>query len=358
MPLTNAIRLSANAALADPSIGDLYIPIFGGEVLTRYGEYLGIANMVRRRVTIPGSNSAKFPRLGGIGAERHAANTQLLGLQTESTELEITCDDRPIVSHFVIDDIDEMLMHYETRSVWSKEMGEALAEAKDQLALRLIINASRETPTTMYGGAESSFPGGGLAGDGVASTGSLQASNAVPTSDQIGAFLVLLDAIVVRWDQVRVPYNDRNVIMQVPAWHGLRTWGSPRSAADMAAGHTPLFLSTDGTYGASANQQQFPSQSPNFMEAIDYLGLKLWRTNLPVMGEDLSLDDEAKYRGDFLTTRAVAFQADAVGTVEKMAIKSETDRQVDYQNWLFVTSMLGGGGTIRPECAIEITDSD
>ena len=132
--------------------------------------------MVRKR-TISSGNTATFPRLGGIGAERHAVGTQLLGLDAEATELSIAVDDRPLVSHFRIDDVDAMLSHFETRSHWANETGQALSEAQDQYTLRLLINASRETPTTLYGGANSSFPGGGIDGAGTAEVQTLWFSN-------------------------------------------------------------------------------------------------------------------------------------------------------------------------------------
>ena len=357
--MTNAIRYSSNAALASPSVGDLYLPVFGGQVLTRYAEYLGITAMVRKQ-QITSGNTARFPRLGGIGAERHAANTQLLGLDAESTDVAITLDDRPLVSHFVIDDIDAMLTYFETRSVWARETGQALAEAQDQYTLRLLINASRETPTTLYGGASSQFPGGGIDGAGGALDVSLQAAGARPTDDQIGTFLDALDQIQERWDTVRVPFMDRNVMVDVPMWHGIRQFGSPRSSADLDAGRVPLFIASDGTYGAGANMQQFMSQSPDFQTSITYNGMQIWRSNIAssVFGNDLSTDDEAKYQGDFSATRGIAWQADAVAVVEKMAITTETARQVDFQNDLFVSKMLTGGGTLRAEAAIEITDSD
>lgn len=363
MTMTNALRFTQNAALASPSVGDLYLPVFGGQVLTRYSEYLGITAMVRKQ-QIQSGNTATFPRLGGIGAERHAANTQLLGLSAESTELSIGLDDRPLVSHFVIDDVDEMLSHFETRSHWARETGQALAEAQDQYTLRLLINASRETPTTLYGGANSAFPGGGIDGTGAdldLAFSAAVASSATgrPDNDDIGLLLDAIDQIQERWDDVRVPFGERNMIVAVPMWHGIRQFGSPRSATDLNNGMTPLFMANDGTYGASANQQQFPSQSPDFAQSIDYNGVKIWRSNIAgnqVFGQNLTDDDEARYQGDFSTVRAVCWQSDAAAVVEKMAITTETDRQVDYQNWLFVSKMLTGGGTLRPECAVVISD--
>jgi hypothetical protein len=253
-----------------------------------------------------------------------------------------------------------MLTYFETRSTWARETGQALAESQDQYTLRLLVNASRETPTTLYGGSSSSFPGGGFNGNGGSLALSLQAAGARPTDDQVGTFLDGIDQIQERWDGLRVPFNDRNVMLEVPHWHGIRQFGSPRSAADLGAGYTPLFIASDGTYGAGANMQQFQSQGPDFQQSIVYNGMSMWRSNIAsqVFGQDLTDDDEARYNGNFATTRAVAWQADACAVVEKMAITTETARQVDYQNWLFVSKMLTGGGTLRAECAVEITDSD
>ena len=357
MSVSNPIRFTSNAALAAPAVGDLYLDVFGGQVLTRYAEYLGITAMVRKTQIMSG-NTAVFPRLGGIGAERHAVGTKLLGLDAEATELSMTLDDRPLISSFRIDDVDAMLSHFETRSHWANETGQALAEAQDQYSLRLLINGSRETPTTLYGGSASNFPGGGLDGAGTALDISLWAAGARPTDDQVGTFLDGLDQIVERWDQVRVPFMDRSVITEVPAWHGIRQFGSPRSAADLANRHGPLFMANDGTFGAQVNPGQFQSQSPDFQQSLQFNGMNIWRTNIPVFGVDLSADDEAKYQGDFSTTRAMAWQADGIAVVQKMAISSEMDRDISRQDSLFLSKMLSGGGTLRAEANIEITDSD
>ena len=105
---SNPIRFGSNSALASPAYDDLYLPVFGGEVLMRFNEYLGVTARVKRTV-IPTGNTARFPRLGGIGAERHGVGTKLLGLDSEQTEVTITLDERPLVSHFRLDDIEREL---------------------------------------------------------------------------------------------------------------------------------------------------------------------------------------------------------------------------------------------------------
>jgi hypothetical protein len=357
MTVSNPIRFGSNSALAAPTYDDLYLPIFGGEVLTRFNEYLSASASVKRQTIMTG-NTAVFPRLGGIGAERHAVGSKLLGLPGQQSEITITLDERPLVSHFRLDDIDRAMSHFEIRSEMAAQAAQALAESQDRYTLRLLINASRKTPTALYGGSASTFPGGGIDGAGTALSLSLQAAGARPTDDQIGTFLDGLDQIVERWDQLRVPFQGRKAFVDVPHWHGIRQFGSPRSASDLDAGRRPLFLANDGVYGSGAGQEQFRNAVRDFNAAIDYNDIMITRTNLMPNGSDLSDDDEAKYQGNFTATRAIVFQQEAVALAVKMGVMTEAERDVSRQDWLFVAKMLSGGGTLRAECAVEITDSD
>ena len=356
--VSNPIRFGSNSALAAPAYDDLYLPVYGGEVLTRYNEYLGATQGVKRKNIMTG-NTARFPRLGGIGAERHAIGTKLLGLDSQQTEVTITLDERPLVSHFRLDDIDEAMSHFQNRAEIAMQAGQALAEAQDRYTLRLLIKASRATAASTYGGTASTFPGGGIDGAGTAKAVDMQNSaGASPTDDQIGNFLGALDDSIVRFDQLRVPFGMRQCYVDVAFWHGLRQFGSPRSAADLNNGRRPLFMDREGFYGPPAGAEQFGAGAvPPFASALPYNGIMINRTNLLPNGQDLSTDDEAKYQGDFTATRAIVCQQDAVAIVSKMDIQTESERDVSRQDFLFVTKMLSGGGTLRPEAAIEIIDN-
>lgn len=301
MSVSNPIRLGADSKLVSPSFDDLLLPVFGGEVLMRYNESIVATNMVRRR-NITSGNTARFPRLGGIGAERHAVGSKLLGLDAERTEITIGLDERPLVSHFRTDDIDEMLSHFESRSEMSAQSGEALGEAQERFTLRLLINAAKTAapPNT-------NFPGGGVAQDGAASTNAALPATATGVYDEgaIGAILNWLDTVALNWDRNRIPFPIRNVMIDVGAWHSMKNFGSPRSTADLNAGRTPLFQAADGTYGNNANPGQFIAQMPDFNTPLQYNGFNIWRTNLHPFGQDLTTDDEVKYQGDFTKSRAI-----------------------------------------------------
>jgi hypothetical protein len=357
--VSNTLVFGRNEALAAPAYDDLYLPVFGGEVLKRYDEYITATRHVAQR-TITSGNTARFPRLGGIGAERHARGTKLLGLDAEQTEIEITLDQRPLVSHFRLDDIDQAMAHFEVRSEMARQAGEALAEAQDRYTLRLLVNASRETETTMYGGTASVFPGGGYDLAGTAYTSSSFRTTIPEAIDEadIAAHLTALDAISIKFDERRVPFANRNLVLDVKMWHSLKNWGSPRSATDLNNARTPLFMASDGTYGsAQGGPGQFESQIPDFNRPLVFDGYSIWRSNLTPIGQNLSSDDEAKYQGDFSATRGVVYQGDAVGVVTLLNIMTEAERDVSRQDFLFVTKMLSGGGTVRPENVIELAYS-
>ncbi len=353
MTVSNPIRLGADSKLASPSFDDLLLPVFGGEVLMRYNEAIVATNMVRRR-NITSGNTARFPRLGGISAERHSVGSKLLGLDSERTEIVITLDERPLVSHFRTDDIDEMLSHFESRSEMSAQSGEALAEAQERFTMRLLINAA-----TTAAPPNTNFPGGGQLQTGAPATDS--DLPATPTGAYgeagVGAILNWMDDVAVAWDINRIPFPVRNVMIVPTAWHEMKNFGSPRSATDLNNGRTPLFQAADGTYGSNANPGQFITQMPDFNTPLQYNGFNIWRSNLTPFGQDLSQDDEVKYQGDFSLNRALAWQQDAIGILTLMDVMTESERDVSRQDFLFVTKMLSGGGTLRPEAADVLNDA-
>ncbi len=352
--VSNSLVFGRNEALASPAYDDLYLDVFGGEVLKRYDEYITATRHVGRR-NITSGNTAKFPRLGGIGAERHARGTKLLGLDAEQTEITLTLDERPLVSHFRIDDIDEAMAQFEVRSEMARQAGEALAEAQDRYTLRLLVNASRKTATAMYGGSASVFPGGGYDLAGTAYT-SASFRTAIPEAideADIGAHLTALDAISIKFDERRVPFQNRNLVLDVKMWHALKNWGSPRTAADLNNGQRGMFMSQEGPYGQNPNPGQFESAIPDFNTPLVFDGYSIWRSNLTPIGQNLAADDETKYQGDFTDTRGVCYQGEAVAIVTLLNIMTEAERDVSRQDFLFVAKMLSGGGTVRPENVIE-----
>ena len=339
----NPIRLGANAMLANPTPSDLWLPVFGGEILTWFEE-LNISSMFVRVKTIMSGSTADFPLLHQFEAERHAIGTELLGQDMPRGVRRIELDDRPLAAPYEVDSIDRMLAHFDDRQELAQAAGRALARQMDRFNFRLLLNASRTRAD-----GNSPFPGGGIDLDGTAVTSSDFPSTAAGDWDRDGiiAFLAALETIAIFWAEHDYPENDRNVAGPFKLWFKLRNLGMPRAGDDITLRDWSMGTNQIVT---GAPQYSAPQIRTN---ALSFNGLPIWGTN-HLASTDLSADDEAKYQGNFTATRAVMGQKEAVGHLTLMDVVTESDRDVRRGVDFFVTKVLTGGGTLRPEVSVEL----
>lgn len=341
----NPIRLGANSMLVNPTPSDLWLPVFGGEVLTWFEE-LNISSMFVRTKTIMSGSTTEFPLLHQFEAERHAIGTELLGQDMPRGVRRIELDDRPLAVPYEVDDIDRMLAHFDDRQELAQAAGRALARQMDKFNFRLLINASRTRAD-----GNSPFPGGGYDRDGTAYTSSAFPTTATGDWDRaaVVAFLVGLEAIQIYWAEHDIPENDRNVAVPFKLWFKLKNLGLPRADTEVP-GATMFF-------GNSPVNPSIPmSQGISRMAPLSFNGLPIWGTNHLPNGQNITID-EAKYQGDFTNTRAVMGQKEAVGHLTLLDVVTETERTVRKGVDFFVTKVLTGGGTLRPEASVEIAYS-
>ncbi len=340
----NPVRLGANAMLAAPTPSDLWLPVFGGEVLTWFEE-LNISSMFVRKKTIMSGSTTEFPLLHQFQAERHAIGTEMLGQDMPRGIRTLSLDDRPLVVPYEVDDIDRMLAHFDDRSEMAQEAGRALANKMDKFNFRLLLNAAR----TSKDAAGSPFPGGGIDQDGLAVTSASFPAAAGGTWNRAAviAFLEALEEIEIEWAERDYPEEGRNVAGPFKLWWALRNLGMPR-AGDVAGERDW----TAHESGIVAGAPQY-SQTQRRGNALSFNGLPIWGTNHLPNGQNITTD-EAKYQGDFTKTRAVMGQQQAVGHLTLLDVVTETDRDVRRGVDFFVTKVLTGGGTLRPEVSVEL----
>ena len=336
--------ISSDTALASPALGDLWLPVFGGEILSRFNEYLTMADKVRGAVISTG-NTANFPSLGQLESETHNRGDMLLGMDSSQTERVLTLESRPVVSHFETDDMEKMLTYFGGRMELATEVGRALARQWDTKVSYMIHAAAVEAAPAADAG---NFPGGGLTG-----TGDSIVDAATATNDEAGA-LAMLDAAqqaAVRWDEVYVPLEDRYMAVVPAMWYALKNLGVPSATAFNSKAYfgDKNFASTDG--------QIDPSVATGAQTAsTDYLihnGIKIFRS-ISIPSTNISSGVDAKYFDDYSDTTGLLFQRQAVGAVTKMGIATETYRDVRRQSDFFVGKVFTGGGTLRPQCAIRV----
>lgn len=343
--------ISSNSNTDTPALGDLWLPVFSGEILSRFNEYLTMSDKVRT-ATISEGTTATFPSLGKLDSEIHNRGDVMLGMASEQTERRITLEDRPVVSHFETDDIEKMLTYYEGRMELATEVGRALARQWDAKVARMLVQASIE-PEGVSGGAEGTFPGGGTGGD-----GEQIVDAATGTANEAGALAILAacETAAVRFDTLYIPLEDRFCAVEPAMWYALKNLGVPSSGSQDSKAYFG-----DSRFASTAGQINPAMATGASTAATDYLmhnGIKIFRSiNLPKTNESGNTDIDAKYRANYNNTTGVIFQRQAVAAVTKMGVATESFRDVRRQSDFFVGKVFTGGGTLRPQCAISIASA-
>ena len=115
----------------------LFLKIFSGEVLTSFKRTCVFGDFVMKR-TIQSGRSAQFPVTGRFTANSFAPG-QFIASQEgmQQNEVVIRIDDY-LTANCDIFSLDEAKTHFDQRSIFSSELGEALARAMDERIARLI----------------------------------------------------------------------------------------------------------------------------------------------------------------------------------------------------------------------------
>jgi hypothetical protein len=294
----------------------LFLKVFSGEVMSTFNALTVMKEKTRIRA-INNGKSAQFPAIGKTVAEYHTAGAEILGNNIEHGEKVITIDDLLIANTFIAN-IDEAKNHYDVRSEYSKQMGQALAQTYDRNLLSMAIKAARD-PSGL---------GAGVAGQGNAASENL-GSTTPATADIVTA---MYDAAATL-DAANVPETDRYVIVNPATYYALvqndklinRDFGQNGSYSD-------------GTIMRVAGMQIVKSNNL----AVDHTTAAAYP------------DFNSKYAVDATDTTALVIQQQALGTVQLMDMATEMEYDIRRQGTLAVSKMAVGHGVLRPECIIEL----
>jgi hypothetical protein len=289
----------------------LFLKVFAGEVLTAFEETNVMKNLHLMR-TITHGKSAQFPATWKADAVYHTPGNRLLGTQKiKHAERIINIDDL-LVSDVFIANIDEAKNHYDVRSIYSSELGHALARKFDKQCLQVVILAARNAATI------SGANGGSV----------ITHANYATDGEKLAEGIFKAAQIL---DEKDVPENDRYVIVRPEQYYLLaqttkvlnRDWGGSGVYADGTV------LKVAGVHIVKSNNV------PNSVVASEP------GTN-------------NTYDGDFTKTVGVVFHKSAMGTVKLMDLAVESEYMIDLQGTLMVAKYAMGHGILRPEAAVEI----
>lgn len=286
----------------------LFLKVFSGEVLSSFNAATVMADKTRVR-NITSGKSAQFPAIGRITASYHTPGAEITGKTIEHGEKIVTIDDMLISDSFIAN-IDEAKNHYEVRSEYSTQMGQALAQTFDRNLLSLAIKTARA----------------GEAGA-VASQGAAVSTNLGSVTPTIQTIVDALYAEAAAMDDLFLPAADRFVIVSPTTYYGL-VQNDKLIDRDFGNGNGSY---AEGTIMKVAGMSVVKS------------------SNLAVNHIANTVDFGTKYQVNASDTAALVFQRGALATVKLMEMASESEYDIRRQGTLMVSKMAVGHGAVNPQ---------
>ena len=294
----------------------LFLKVFSGEVLATFQRENQMLNMTSVR-QISSGKSALFPVIGTTSSGYHTPGNEITGSSIKHAEKTINIDDLLISSAF-LSNLDEAKNHYDVRSIYTAEMGRALANTVDQNLLQLAVLGARGSATITGGN------GGKVVTDADADTNA---------DSLIASIFECAQAL----DEKDVPSTDRFCIVKPAVYYKLVQ--NDKILNRDFGGQNGVF--SDGT-------------------VIKVAGINIVKANTAVnafANVSQVTGTNNTYHGNFSTTVATVFHKSAIGTVKLMDLGMESEYDIRRQGNLMVAKMALGHGILRPESACEIKKS-
>ncbi len=294
----------------------LFLKVFSGEVLSSFEQATVTADkhMVR---TIANGKSAQFPVMGRSSASYHTPGNEITGTALNHAEKIITINDLLISNHFIAN-IQEAKNHYDVRSVYSSEMGRALAFQMDKHVLQTMVQAAAASANV----GDSGYAAGTIITDADADTSATSLISSIFTAAE-------------NLDDAYVPSEGRFCFLK-PAQYYLLANATNAVNVDFS-GRGSI---ADGTIPQLA-------------------GINLIKTShLPTANVTGTGVDAGGAGGaqvvDASNTVAIITHTSAVRTVKLMDLAVESEYDIRRQGTLMVAKYAMGHGVLRPEAAVQI----
>ncbi len=324
---------------------NLFLKQFSGEVLTAFQEK-NVAMPLHRVRTISNGKSAQFPSIGTTTAAYHSAGEVIYGGAVPAKEITVTVDDLLVSSAF-IPKIDEAMNHYDVRSIYSSELGNALANAADKNIFSTIYRATLAGTNT--GDLESQWTNADFAGlsDTNSSVGGVDGQagridmnvtddegSASPSAEQIVNGII---NSLMQFDKHDVG-GEKSVVLDAQTYYTLMG-GDSRAINRDFGGAGGIVAGTVPSIG----------------------GAKIYMSNnLPDASQGTTPSGESQRPTDIYTgasnsnLKGMVFTKDAAATVKLLDLGVESEYQIDRQGTLMVAKYAMGHNVLRHKSAIAL----
>ena len=288
-----------------------FLKVFAGEVITAFETANSTLDKHLVR-TISNGKSAQFPIVGKASASYHTAGNEITGGSINHNERTISIENLLIAPVFIAK-IDEAMSHYDVRSIYSKELGRALANQMDKHVYQNLILNSRASAASPQAAGQ-------------------QITDADFATSASSAAATIFSA-AQKLDEADVPAEDRYCAVSPAVYYNLiqgttvinRDWGGSGSYSDG--------------------------------KVLKVAGINIIPTNnLPStnINSGVGQGSSTNFAGDFSNTVGCVWQKNAVGTVKLMDLSTEMDYQIQRQGTLVVAKYAMGHAPLNPICSIEI----
>ena len=359
----------------------LFLKVFSGEIITTF-EKNNVMMPLHRVRTIQSGKSAQFPVTGVAAAGYHTPGESILSQGTTGTtgygnttsasntagnmtvafegnagisskylskfkhnEKVIFIDDVLLSSAFVAD-IDEMKNHYDVRSIYSTEIGRALAYAADKNLIRTVIGGARNLQPRFSTSAYADEATKIAAKDPYAGERVRVGDSATTTT---GALIDAFFAAATKMDEKNVPNEGRYAILPPAEYYKLVNGDSDAINRDyndnngsVASG---MVMSVAGIQIKKSNHLPTANESGGSDDALHgAAGIK----------NDIFGANTGYSGANFTSTRGIIFHGEGVGTVKLMDLSLETDYITERLGTLLLAKYAMGHGVLRDECCFEL----
>lgn len=319
----------------------LFLRVFSGETLTAFKRACVFKDLTMSK-TIQSGRSAQFPIFGRALSRYHVPGQMVVGQgNLGQNEVIINIDDL-VIADASIYDLDEAKAHFDSRQIYSVELGEALARRYDRRVARVAVMAARQTVSDLT----ANLPVG-LTPDQQPRTGArIDLASASPTSNALVSAVFACAQVL---DEKDVPKNDRFLVCRPAEYYSLiqsdravnQDWnqgGAPGSYREAQLTRLAGFTVLQSNHIAQGNVTAEPGEQ----------GFVWNGTTIPLSSVDMT------------RTRMIAFQRSALGAVNLRGLSMQmtgNDYNAMYQATLMVGKYASGFGYIRPEATVEVWNS-
>lgn len=328
-------RLGSNNLNADQTAQ--FMILFGNLVLREF-ERKNVMMSRHDVKTLTTGIAHKFDRIGRATASYHTPGVNIFdsgsGMTSQMRHGQFyIAADKILTSATTIDDLDEVINHYDARVKYAAELARVLSDTFDENVMRVLLKAARTGSGTYY----TASPGGATVRNNTSDTDGGALLSAIKSCAQAadekhwsreGRTFITTPAgyynLIDNKDVINVDYGN--------AGNGSLRSGMVAEAYgfEIVASNTLLDLNNAGAYSSTAHQLDGASG-----------------TNV----NDYALDPT---NGGADTVTGIAFQRTAVGSVKKIGMNVEMEKDFDTNSTKVKAQYSIGHGIVRPEAAIEV----